>query len=173
MRITAYIPLVVLVAGLSVCTPVRAQAPQTNMHAPASDADYIQMMAMHHDEGIKMAEIATRKATDAGVKRLAARIVAVQRKERKELDTLRAKASGAPAQAQPMKPMAMDHLDTTTGREFDRMFLSMMSEHHQDAVKMSREAKLSAAAVKAFAQRTITKQGKEIQEMAALLKRLK
>ena len=172
MKITAHISIVLLVVGLGIGAAVRAQAPQATMHVPANDAEYVEMMAMHHDQGIQMAEIATRKAADAGVKQLATRIVDAQRKERKELDALRAKATGKPGPAHSMKPMPMDHLDKSSGREFDRMFLSMMRDHHRDAVKMSREAKLTAASVKDFARRTVASQGKEIKEMDAMLKRI-
>jgi len=172
MRTIAHIPIVLLVAGLCTGTVARSQTPQPSMHAPANDAEYVEMMAMHHDQGIQMAEIATRKANDSSVKQLATRIVDAQRKERKELDALRTKADSKPAQTHQMKPVPMDHLDKSSGREFDRMFLSMMREHHRDAVKMSREAKLTAAPVKAFALRTVTNQGKEIKEMDGMLKRI-
>ena len=173
IRIAADISLTLLVVvGLGMSAAVRAQTPQATMHAPTNDAEYIEMMDMHHDQGIQMAEIATRKAADAAVKQLATRIVDTQRKERKELAALRAKASGKPGPAHAMKPMPMEHLDKSTGRDFDRMFLSMMRDHHRDAVNMSRTAKLSAAAVKAFARRTVANQGKEIKEIEGLLKRI-
>jgi uncharacterized protein (DUF305 family) len=147
------------------------QGDKAAMPMPQTDGEYVHMMSMHHDEGIKMAELAVQKASDTAVKQFAARVRDGQQKERKELEAL-SKAAKVGTPQHSMKPMPMNHLETTTGREFDRMFLTMMRDHHSDAVKMSRQAKLTAAPVKNFAQRTAANQEKEIKEIAAMLKRI-
>ena len=163
---------VVLVAACLGATVSRAQGAPPSMPAPSSDTAYVHMMSMHHDDGIKMAAVATEKASDVSVKRFAQKVRDGQQKERKELQALSQTVKGEPGHHS-MKPMSLDHLEESAGREFDRMFLTMMRDHHGDAVKMSREAKLSAAAVKGFAQRTAANQEKEIKEIDALLKRIR
>ena len=64
----------------------------------------------------------------------------------------------------------MDALKTATGAEADRLFLRAMSQHHQMAVDMSKQAtsKLKDARVRAFAEKTIRNQTAEIAEMKKL-----
>ena len=146
MKILPCVSIVVLMGCGGVTPAVSAQNSQASMTAPM--------------------------AANAQVKTFAAKIRAQQQKERKELEALRVNASATAGQAHSMKPMPIDHLEKSAGREFDRMFLSMMRDHHRDAVSMSREANLTAAPVKGFAQRTAANQSKEIKEIDALLKRL-
>nr|CAA9255724.1 hypothetical protein AVDCRST_MAG63-2163 [uncultured Armatimonadetes bacterium] len=72
-----------------------------------------------------------------------------------------------------MGTRGMQALQRLSGRQFDVAFLSQMTEHHQGAVDMSRQAlpSLKNARVRRHAQNIIADQRKEIAEMRAILQR--
>ena len=65
-----------------------------------------------------------------------------------------------------MKTMSQE-LMGKSGDEFDRAFISMMIEHHQDAVDMAKQAQTSAKhdEIKTLANEIITAQNREIDQM--------
>ena len=149
------------------------------------DLHYIDMMIMHHQEGIEMAQMAQTKAVSPKVKALADRIVTDQQKDIAELQGHRnhwyaGKPPMDPAMMssmmQSMHPGMMSMEDTrrkllaADGAAFDRLFLETMIHHHQMAIDMSKEARTKAehAEIKEIARKTIVKQTAEISEMNRL-----
>ena len=65
-----------------------------------------------------------------------------------------------------MKTMSQE-LTGKSGDEFDRAFISMMIEHHQDAVDMAKQAQTNAKhdEIKTLANEIITAQNREIDQM--------
>ena len=82
-------------------------------------------------------------------------------------------AHGAGGHSMKMGTRGMQALQRLSGRQFDVAFLSQMTEHHQGAVDMSRQAlpSLKNARVRRHAQNIIADQRKEIAEMRAILQR--
>ncbi|WP_295657509.1 DUF305 domain-containing protein [uncultured Nocardioides sp.] len=78
--------LVVLGAGLSGCSDGDAGAAETATAVPEqpesgfnhSDIAFMQMMVPHHAQALEMAELASERAVDRGVRRIAARVRAAQ-----------------------------------------------------------------------------------------------
>lgn len=172
MKLIAFVGSVLLAGAVGVAAPVPDQARMAAGQVPQGLADgpYVHLMAMHHEEGIRMAQLAVKKAANPTLSDLAARIVAGQQKELGELKHFQTTVAEdmAPANQSQMKKMPMNHLEQAAGAAFDRMFLDMMIEHHQDAIRMSRTAKLNLALVQEFARRTTARQEREIKEMQAL-----
>ena len=120
------------------------------------DLHFIDMMIMHHQEGIEMAELAQTKAQSAKVKAFATKIAADQKKDIDELQSHRKHwyadkpmmdHSTMQSMMQKMHPdMKMNMEDTrrklraTNGAAFDRLFLDTMIHHHMMAVDMAKEA---------------------------------
>ena len=165
-------------------------APAMAVH---SDADYVDMMLMHHDQGIEMAKIAAGKTQRAEVRAFANTVVSGQQEDKKELEGyktgMKTGTSGTSGAAgghdmagmsgmPDMKTMPemqkgqqdIERLQKATGAEVDRLFLASMAQHHQQAIQMSRKAKptLKDANVRRFADKTITKQTREIGEIKTL-----
>ncbi len=173
-----------LVLNFGVSRTVVATAAQ--MGDMPYDLHYIDMMTMHHQEGIEMAQMAQTKAASPKVKALADRIVTDQQKDIAELQGHRNHwYAGKPpmdqaimqSMVQNMHPgMNMDMEDTrrklmaAEGTAFDRLFLDTMIHHHQMAIDMSKEARTKAehAEIKEIALKTILKQTAEIAEMNRL-----
>lgn len=172
-----------LVLSFGVSRRVLATAAQ--MGDMPYDLHYIDMMIMHHQEGIEMAQMAQTKAVSPKVKALADRIVTDQQKDIAELQGHRnhwyaGKPPMDPAMMssmmQSMHPGMMSMEDTrrkllaADGAAFDRLFLETMIHHHQMAIDMSKEARTKAEhpEIKEIARKTIVKQTAEIAEMNRL-----
>ncbi len=126
-----------------------------------------------------MSEMATQRAGSPQVKDLAERIQAAQQPEIDQMTGfLRAWNAPVPDANSPMGGMGqMDHAagggmpGMMSGDAFDRMFLQMMSTHHQGAVTMA-ETELKDGQnpeARKLAQRIIDDQQREITEMQSLL----
>ena len=150
------------------------------------DLHYIDMMIMHHEEGIEMAQLAVSKATSAGVKAFAEKTAADQQKDIDELQRYRNQwYAGKPlmdrammeSMMKSMHPgMNMDMEETrrklraASGASFNRLFLDTMTHHHMMAVDMSKDATTKAehAELKEFGRKAVDKQQAEIAEMNKL-----
>ena len=126
-----------------------------------ADVAFTQMMIVHHREAIAMADLAADRAESAQVKSLAEAISAAQGPEIETMTTwLQAWDAEVPegtsldgmgsmdgmdhdgmdmgAMPGAMTPEMMDQLMAAQGAEFDRMFLEMMTAHHNGAIEMAR-----------------------------------
>ncbi|MFI9643262.1 DUF305 domain-containing protein [Micromonospora sp. NPDC051925] len=156
--------------------------------ADSADVMFAQMMIPHHQQAVRMSELAGSRADDPEVKQLAERIRAAQAPEIATMTGWltawgRPVPSGSPAGGQ---PPGMDHgmpgmmsdadlvrLEGAAGREFDRQFLTMMIAHHEGAITMAREELADGrdAGARAMAQQIVTSQQSEIDLMRRILAR--
>ena len=155
------------------------------------DLHFIDMMRMHHRQGIAMARLAEKKGSTPALRVFAKKTADDQEKDLLELKKHRDHwYAGAPemdhsqmmAHMNQMPGMSghanmkMDmqgdiaKLQAATGKPFDRLFLDLMIPHHQMAIDMSKEAvtKAEQAEIKEMARMGIIKQQKEIAEMKRL-----
>lgn len=151
----------------------------------AADVSFTQSMIVHHQGAIQMAQVAEKQASTQQVKDLAKRIEAAQGPEIDEM-TSWLKAWGEPVSASGsmgnmgsgamgmMTDEQMNQLMGAQGTNFDRMFLEMMTIHHQGAIEMAKteQANGSNPQAKALAQSIETSQTAEVTEMAQMLKNL-
>lgn len=150
------------------------------------DLHFIDMMIMHHQEGIEMARMAQTKTKNSKIKAFATKTAGDQQKD---IDELQAHRNHWYAGKPPMDPAAMHsmmqsmhpgmHIDmedtrrklmAANGTAFDRLFLDTMIHHHQMAVGMAKDATTKAehAEMKEFARKAMVKQNAEIAEMNRL-----
>ncbi|MFQ1004416.1 DUF305 domain-containing protein [Modestobacter sp. SSW1-42] len=152
--------------------------------AEFNDADvaFVQGMLPHHEGALEMAQLAEGRAQDPRVLDLASRIEAAQEPE---IETMTGwlQAWGQPESggmggmdhgAMGGMDMDMSGLEAASGTEFDRMFLKMMSEHHQQAVDMAKTEISDGenADAIALAEEISTSQAAEIEEMQTILSEL-
>ena len=118
--------------------------------------------------GLEMMQMAQQRGTSA-VKSMAARMEKDQRKEIAELTVW----TGGTHEQPTSTSGHTDHqkMMSATGAEFDRLFLDMMSQHHQQVIDLSTQAlpQLKEGRIKAFARQTVTKQTREKTEMQRML----
>jgi len=156
-------------------------------------------MIPHHTQAVHMAEMATQQAGNDQVKQLAARIQQAQGPDIEQMrgflaawgepETGAAGTSGSmggmdhgnmgTSSSTPMShgmsgmmtDQQMQQLGQANGTTFDRMFLQMMTEHHNGAIQMAQTelAQGQNPDAKALAQKIINDQQAEIAEMQQLL----
>ena len=151
-----------------------------------ADVSFAQGMIPHHTQAVEMADLATTRASSAKVKDLAARIKAAQGPEIAMM-TAWLKSWNKPVIASSGGMAGMDHgsdagmgmmsaadmksLTASTGAAFDKMFLTMMIEHHKGAIEMAKTEQATGkfSDAKTMAGSIITGQQAEIDEMNKLL----
>lgn len=143
------------------------------------DHDFASMMRMHHQGAVDMADLELKQGKDVSTKALASRIKAANQKEIKEmtqfLSTHKPMKSSSSKMGQGGMMQSMHSGKHAMNGKADHDFASMMVEHHQGAVDMSRaflkEGK--TAQMKTLANRIIREQTKEIAELKKLEASLK
>jgi uncharacterized protein (DUF305 family) len=152
-----------------------------------ADVDYAVDMSMHHSQGVTMAEFAATRASSSKVKALAERI---RQAQATEVDRIAEWLTDWQSRGATMPPHGhtdeapdvpgmmsleeMAELEHAHGREFDRLFLSMMIRHHQGAIQLAQQetTRGASAEAKRVAQNVSTTQSSEIREMKQLLAQL-
>jgi uncharacterized protein (DUF305 family) len=165
----------------------------------AADVKFMQGMIHHHAQAILIAKWAPSHGASDAVQRLCERIVVAQRDEIRLMSTwLRQRNQEVPAadtvgmaahaghdmpgmtMAMPalmpgmLTPAQVAELDSARGRQFDRLFLQYMIQHHRGAITMVHELFASHGAaqdgvVSRFATDVEADQGAEIERMSLML----
>ena len=136
----------------------RATADSARYPYTAADIHFMSAMIGHHAQAIVMSGWAASHGADPAVQRLADRIINAQQDEIRTMQSwLRDRRQPVPeAKPGPMKMVmdGMEHemlmpgmltddqmkqLDAARGKEFDRLFLRFMIQHHRGAVSMVKD----------------------------------
>ncbi|MYT26709.1 DUF305 domain-containing protein [Streptomyces sp. SID7760] len=161
-------------------SPEEAAKRQPDDSPNAADRAYVQHMVEHHRQALTMTALAPERASADGVKRLAERISAAQRPEIGAMEKWLAghpAPSGAPAAGHDhgaMPGMATEEqlhrLSEAKGPDFDKLFLTLMTAHHEGALKMAGEALAGGnnGAVEEMANEVVATQTAEIHRMRAM-----
>lgn len=163
-------------------TEVRPPEPAPSFNH--ADVHYLQMMIPHHRQAMVMGDLASDRAEDAGVRGLADRI---NDSQRPEIDMMAGwlinhgetvpsddGTGGHPHMPGMATPEELAALGEASGRAFDRMYLTLMRDHHRGAVTMAEDL-LSAGIdqrVSEMATGLIATQTAEIDRMNEMLRRL-
>lgn len=148
----------------------------------SSDVMFAQMMIPHHQQAIEMSRLGSTRASSSDVKSLAAQIEAAQDPEiatmRGWLESWSEPVIGSQHSMHDMTGMMSD-ADMTTlsnakGKDFDRLFLTMMTTHHQGAIQMAKTEQESGryGLSKTMADNIVATQQAEIDHMNKLLAQL-
>lgn len=136
----------------------RARADSVRLPYTAADIRFLSGMISHHAQAIKMAKWSPTHGASAAVVRLSERIATAQADEIVFMQSwLRDRRQPVPepdpagmkmtmggtehVMLMPgmLTPEQMTQLDAARGKEFDRLFLTFMIQHHQGAIAMVRE----------------------------------
>jgi len=176
-----------LLAGCGGTGTNPAQAPpQPAGAAPAGsqerhnqdDVVFLQNMLPHHVQTGTMSDLAHTKAASLRVKTIALRIKAAQDQQTTRIRNLLG-AWGVPTSADSggqvpgmLSDQQIEQLKSSTGGDFDQLFLQLMIDHEKGAIQMSQTelAQGSDPQARRLAQDTITGQQSEINQMQKLLK---
>jgi len=154
-----------------------------------ADVDFASGMVPHHEQAVEMADMILDKDPSEPVRALAERIKAAQEPEIEELNSLletfgeepadgghggHGGGSDAGGHGGMMSDEQMQELQDASGVEAERMFLTMMIEHHQGAIEAAETviAKGESQPTIELATRIRDDQRAEIAEMEQLLSQL-
>jgi len=153
----------------------------TNSNYTGADIMFLQMMIPHHQQAIDISDLAMKKSQDPELLALAQNIATAQAAE---IVTMRAWLKDAGAgkdmghSASGMGGMLSDSelakLKTSAGKDFDFLWLQGMIGHHDGAIHMT--AMITDAQnseIKTFGLKIVADQSVQIQQMQAMLVRLK
>lgn len=150
----------------------------------AADVSFSKEMIQHHRQAVEMAGLAAGHASSAQVKSLATKIKGAQDPEIKTMsgwltswgEQVPADMSGmghdmSSAAPGMMSDADMGELEKMSGTGFDKMFLTMMVQHHEGAVAMAKTEKTDGEYDPAtkLAANVITAQSAEIAQMNKML----
>jgi uncharacterized protein (DUF305 family) len=188
MQMTRVLAVLLAVAAMALagCASNGGAEPASEKFIDA-DVTFAQGVIPHYQQTIDMAKLADGRAESAEVKQLAADIEAAQGPEMETMTGwLEAWGQVVPGgdmsamdhgdmsgdgMAGMMSQDDMDELEAASGAQFDRMFLTMMIEHHEGAIEMakSEQADGENPDAIALAEKVEADQTAEIQEIQALL----
>ncbi len=168
-------------------TPEQAARAKPDDSPNPADHAYVRRMIEHHRQALTMSALAPERAAAEPVKRLAERITAAQKPEigamQKWLDRHPAPPAGSGTAASghghdhdhgSMPGMAtaqqLDELTAARGADFDRLFLKLMTTHHEGALTMAGEALAGGnnVAVEEMANEVVATQSAEIHRMRTM-----
>ncbi|MFF7731960.1 DUF305 domain-containing protein [Streptomyces sp. NPDC007984] len=145
----------------------------------SADVSYVRMMIEHHAQALVMTELTPKRAESKDVKRIAQRIAAGQKPE---IEAMKGwlKSYGKPLKAEGHEHATMPGMATPTqlkklraadGKAFDRLFLTLMTTHHQGAITMATDVKGQGnnIRVEEMADEVIAQQTSEITRMRNML----
>ncbi|MDQ0711559.1 uncharacterized protein (DUF305 family) [Streptomyces luteogriseus] len=145
----------------------------------SADVSYVRMMIEHHAQALVMTELAPGRAESKDVKRIAERIAAGQKPE---IEAMKGwlKSYGKPLKAERHEHATMPGMATQAqlkklraadGKAFDRLFLALMTTHHQGAITMATDVKGQGnnIRVEEMADEVIAQQTSEITRMRSML----
>lgn len=142
------------------------------------DAAFVDAMSQHHQEAVAMATLASSNAQSPGLKKMAEKMVAKQTAEISQLAAWRSQLADASGKMGDMHKMGELHkkqmamLNGAKGDQFDKMFLDLMSHHHQDAIEMARlaDGRSAMPEIQKFAASILKDQEREVSEMKEMMK---
>ncbi|MEW2414419.1 DUF305 domain-containing protein [Streptomyces sp. NPDC046866] len=141
----------------------------------AADRTYVGHMIEHHRQALAMSALAPDRATSPAVKHLAERITAAQTPEIAAMQSWQRKTQSTPAHDHtPMPGMATEAqlkaLADARGTDFDHLFLTLMTAHHEGALKMAADVLKNGndPAVEEWANEVVATQSAEISRMRTM-----
>lgn len=137
-----------------------------------ADLMFMNMMLIHHDQAIEMAELAENRTDNQNILELSQNISQAQTEENQKMaEWLREAGFNPPTRGHRMAGMAtqqeMNKLRQSQGREFDLLFSELMIKHHEGGIQMARVENQNGKSDKVveLAQGMIEVQQKEVEKM--------
>jgi len=146
----------------------------------SSDAMFLQMMIPHHEQAVIMSDLAIKISTNKELLTLAAQIKSAQNPEIVQMKKWLADDGLGEDPGHSMDGMGgmlsedeLTDLSNSTGKNFDKKFISGMIEHHLGALDMVRMIEDSKVAeLRSFADSITKTQSAEIDLMRKLLTKI-
>lgn len=175
MKINKYFKLITLIVALGFGFSTYAKDKKSPMeHHMTSEQHFIEMMRMHHEGGIEMAQLALEKSQNAEIKKVSQKIIDAQTSEVAQFTKWKNKWYPKTDMKMDMPMMDLSTMKSKSGKEFDSEYLKMMSMHHEGAIKMAKEAlpNIRHREIKVLAEKIVQDQSAEITHLNEMQKSL-
>jgi uncharacterized protein (DUF305 family) len=143
-RKSTVIGIIVLATAVFLLVPLNSPAGENSSDSSFNRADvmFMNMMIIHHDQAIEMAELAENRTDNENILELSRNISEAQRAENEQMaEWLRELGYQRPVRGHRMAGMAseenMTKLGRSEGREFDQLFSELMTTHHRGGIQMA------------------------------------
>ena len=155
----------------------------TSMNSNYTGADimFLQMMIPHHQQAIDMSNLALKISSNEELRSLATKIATDQAAEIIQMRNWLNEAGASEDPGHSMSGMGgmlttdeYSKLQAANGKEFDKLWLEGMTNHHEGAIHMTNmiiDAQNSE--IKAFGEAIVKAQSAQIEQMKYMLKNLK
>jgi uncharacterized protein (DUF305 family) len=151
--------------------------------AVAADADFMRKMIHHHNQALTMTAWVPEKGANTSIRLMAKRMEVSQTDEIALMQQWLKKQGLNPDEQHTdmnmpgmLSPEQLKKLETAQGKDFDRLFLKYMTQHHQGAIQMVADLYNAGGGgeteINQFAMHVDSDQGIEIQRMAELAGKL-
>jgi uncharacterized protein (DUF305 family) len=136
-----------------------------------ADVMFMDMMIVHHDQAIEMAELAENRTNNGNILELSNNISRAQKAENQQMTNWMRSLGFEPGNHRRMAGMAseqeMQQLKNSNGSEFNTLFAEMMTEHHEGGIEMAQHHYRAGRnpELKEMQQQMIETQQNEIEKM--------
>jgi len=136
-----------------------------------NDVMFMNMMVVHHEQAIEMAELSQNRTNNRNILELSENISEAQSREnrqmRKWMNSLGYETGNHHRMAGMATQSEMQRLEGSNGSDFDRLFAELMIEHHRGGIEMARNFRRNGQHTELRQMQTqmIETQQREIQKM--------
>ena len=169
-KIGATILAITLAAAL-LSTTLTQQQTTGETEFNRADIMFMNMMIVHHDQAIEMADLAENRTNNTKILNLSEDIFEAQTSENQQMNEWMQQLGYNPGNHHKMAGMAteeeMNQLKNSKGTEFNQLFAELMIEHHEGGIAMAQNFKQSGQnqQLKEMQQQMIDAQKEEIDKM--------
>jgi uncharacterized protein (DUF305 family) len=153
----------------------------SNSNYTGADVMFLQMMIPHHQQAIDISNLAMKSSQDPELLALAKIIARDQAAEIKQMKAWLKDAGASEDMGHSMDGMGgmlsaeeLSALNAATGKEFDILWLTGMTDHHDGAIHMTQMIEdAQNAEIKAFGEKVVADQSAQIKQMKEMLQRIR
>ncbi len=153
----------------------------SNFNYTGADVMFLQMMIPHHQQAIDISNLAMKSSQDPELLALAKIIARDQAAEIKQMKAWLKDAGASEDMGHSMDGMGgmlsaeeLSALNAATGKEFDILWLTGMTDHHDGAIHMTQMIEdAQNAEIKAFGEKVVADQSAQIKQMKEMLQRIR
>lgn len=153
----------------------------SNSSLTGADVMFLQMMIPHHQQAIDMSNLAIKISKNEELLTLSKTIAKDQAAEIIQMKNWLMQAGASEDPGHSMSGMGgmltedeYAKLETSSGKEFDKLWLQGMTNHHEGAIHMTNMiADADNPEIKAFGKAIVKAQSAQIEQMKIMLKNLK
>lgn len=139
-KISFVVIVLIIIAGFVAFYPTE-DGGENEMEFNRNDLAFMNMMIVHHEQAIEMAELSENRTDNEKILGLSDNISEVQTRENEQMKKWMRELGYSPGNHHPMAGMAsreeMQQLRDSNGSEYNKLLAELMIEHHEGGIAMA------------------------------------